>query len=428
MKAGLISLGCSKNRVDSELLLGELRARGFEITPEASQADVIIVNTCGFIEEAKQESINTVLEMAEKKNGGRCTLLVMCGCLSQRYPEELKAEMPEVDILWGVHDQSGLAAAIAARMGMSVCGEARRVLTTPSYSAYLRIADGCDNRCSYCAIPLIRGGRKSVPMEKLIAEAESLAGRGVSELTLIAQDTSAYGMELYGRPMLPELLRRIAEIDTLHWIRVLYTYPNTVDAELLDTMAGDSKIVPYMDIPIQHISDPVLRRMNRHGDAALLRRVIRDIRAKSEDFIMRTTVMLGFPGETEEDFDELMQFLNETKFDRLGAFAFSPEDGTGAAEMADQIPEEIKAERLERVMSQQQKISLERNKERIGKNYEVLVESIDRANAYGRSYAEAPEVDGTIQIKRKGNELRPGEYINVRITEAKPYDLIGEEV
>ena len=428
MKAGLISLGCSKNRVDSEILLGELKARGFQITPDASEADVIIVNTCGFIEPAKQESINTTLEMAANKTKGKCSLLVMCGCVSQRYPNELASEMPEVDILWGVHDQAALADAIALRMGLQKCDEApRRILTTPDYSAYLRIADGCDNRCSYCAIPLIRGGRCSIPMEELVSEAEELAGRGVSEITLIAQDTSAYGQELYGKPMLAELMKRIAEIDQFHWVRVLYTYPNTVDSKLLYTMAENPKIVPYMDIPIQHISDPVLKRMNRHGDAALLRSVMRNIHAHGEDFILRTTVMVGFPGETDEDFDTLMQFLSEEKFDRLGAFAFSPEDGTAAAEMPDQVPDELKTKRLDRVMALQQKISLEQNRKRVGKTYEVLVEKVEEDHAYGRSYAEAPEVDGMICIKRNGKPLKPGEYTQVRIIQAKPYDLIGEE-
>lgn len=430
MKAGLISLGCSKNRVDSELLLGELRARGFEITPKAEDAEILIVNTCGFIEPAKQESIDTTLEMAAYKKNGSCKLLVMCGCLSQRYPRELAEEMPEVDLFWGVKEQDKLAARIAALAGMNgnVCNKAVRLLTTPLYSAYLRIADGCDNRCAYCAIPLIRGNRKSVAMETLLAEATELAEKGVEELTLIAQDTSAYGEELYGKPMLAKLLQQIDKIEKLRWIRVLYTYPNTVNDELLDTIANSKKIAHYLDMPVQHIDDVMLKRMNRHGESAHIRNIIDKIKRKYPDFILRTTVMVGFPGETDEQFGRLLQFLREAKLDRVGAFMFSPEEGTTAAEMDNQIGEDIKKDRLDMLMREQQLISLRQNEKRIGREYQVLVERVEGKRAFGRSYAEAPEVDGCIEFSRSGKDLRPGSFTKVRIKSAKTYDLIGEEL
>ena len=426
---GLISLGCSKNRVDSELILGHLRKAGFLITADEAEAEVIIINTCGFIEPAKEESIGTILEMAQYKTAGRCRLLVVAGCLSQRYPNELREEIPEVDIFWGVKDQGGLVKAISDALGVSYssCGEAR-LLTTPPYSAYLRIADGCDNRCTYCAIPLIRGGRVSVPMEKLIEEAEELAEKGVRELTVIAQDTSAYGSDIYGKPMLSELLRRLAKIEKLHWIRVLYTYPNTVDEELIDTIIAEPKLVNYIDMPIQHIHPDMLNAMNRHGSAEHIRHITEYIREKSSDFILRTTVITGFPGETEEQFVQLTEFLQSHSFDRLGAFAYSQEDDTPAAEMPNQINEETKQRRLDEVMALQQGISLEYNQKRIGTVTEALIEQVSGDIAYGRTYAEAPEVDGTIMFSLKNKGLKPGDFTTVRITGAGPYDMEGEEI
>ena len=426
---GLISLGCSKNRVDSELILGHLRKAGFRITADEAEAEVIIINTCGFIEPAKEESIGTILEMAQYKTVGKCRLLVVAGCLSQRYPNELREEIPEVDIFWGVKDQGGLVKAVSDALGVSysVCGEAR-LLTTPPYSAYLRIADGCDNRCTYCAIPLIRGGRVSVPMEKLIKEAEELAENGVRELTVIAQDTSAYGSDIYGKPMLSELLRRLAKIEKLHWIRVLYTYPNTVDEELIDTIIAEPKLVNYIDMPIQHIHPDMLNAMNRHGSAEHIRHITEYIREKSSDFILRTTVITGFPGETEEQFVQLTDFLQSHSFDRLGAFAYSQEDDTPAAEMPNQIDEETKQRRLDEVMALQQGISLAYNQKRIGTVTEALIEQVSGDIAYGRTYAEAPEVDGTIMFSLKNKGLKPGDFTMVRITGAGPYDMEGEEI
>ena len=427
-KAGMISLGCSKNLVDSELILGCLRDAGFDITSDEKDADVIVVNTCGFIASAKEESINTILEAArDRKDGAK---LVVSGCLSQRYPEELRESLPEVDLFWGIGKHKELADAICALVGMQ-CGCAysgARMLSTPKYSAYLRIADGCDNRCTYCAIPLIRGGRRSVPIEKLVEEAQALAAGGVKELTLIAQDTSAYGTDLYGKPMLAELMRRIVKIDKLHWIRVLYSYPNTIDEELVDTMVADPKIVNYIDIPIQHIDPDMLKAMNRHGSAEHIREITDYIRRTAPDFILRTTVITGFPGETEEQFGHLTEFLKEHSFDRLGAFAYSQEDDTPAADMPNQIDEDIKQRRLKRIMSLQQGISLAYNKKRIGTVTEALVEQVSGDIAYGRTYAEAPEVDGTVMFSIKNKGLKPGDFTMIKLTGAGPYDMEGEEI
>ncbi|MDR0840916.1 MAG: 30S ribosomal protein S12 methylthiotransferase RimO [Christensenellaceae bacterium] len=430
MKAGMVSLGCSKNRVDSEYILAALQNAGFEITPQPKEADVIVVNTCGFIAPAKEESINTLLEMAAYKESGKCRLLVGTGCLTERYREELAQEMPELGLIWGVKNPEGLAARICQILGIQQqSGCAPRVLSTPGYMAYLRIADGCDNRCTYCAIPLIRGGRKSTPMEQLVAEAERLALQGVKELTVIAQDTSAYGLDLYGKPMLAELLTRLCGVEGLHWIRVLYTYPNTVDEALIDTILREPKLVNYIDMPIQHIASTVLRRMNRHGAAQHIRDIVGYIRARKEGFILRSTVITGFPGETEEEFGQLYEFLQTQPFDRLGAFAYSQEENTPAAALPDQVEEAIKQRRLDAIMRAQREASLKSNERRIGKTYEVLVEGVQGARAQGRSYAEAPEVDGSIRFARR--QAQPGQvgtFTMVRITGADHYDLWGEEL
>lgn len=428
IKVGVISLGCSKNTVDTEIMLSELKFRGFTPVPQASEADIIIVNTCGFIESAKLDSIKTVLEMAEYKQNGNCRFLVMTGCLSQRYADELPDELPEVDMFWGVKDYPRFADELAERFGlkshMGSCGG--RILTTPDYRAYLRIADGCDNRCTYCAIPLIRGGRVSFPMEQLLKEATELCENGVTELTVIAQDTSAYGIDIYGKPMLKELLTELAKIEKLRWIRLLYTYPNTVDEALIDTMVREPKICNYIDMPIQHISENMLSAMNRHGSAAHIRHITDYIRKTAPDFILRTTVMLGFPGETEEDFNELMDFLVEHPFDRVGAFTYSAEDNTVAATMDGQIDESVKRSRMDKLMHRQQRISLEANRRRIGEKTLVLVEECMDNIAYARSYAEAADVDGWIKIELNGHQLLPGEYVTVEITDADIYDLKGK--
>lgn len=443
-KIGAVSLGCSKNAVDTEIMLGELSRRGFTVGASADEAEIIIVNTCGFIESAKQDSLDAILEMAQYKQNGACRLLVVTGCLSQRYPKELREELPEVDLFWGVKDYPALAKKLFELVGGDekdglgssraiICGDSARLLTTPPYRAYLRIADGCDNRCTYCAIPLIRGGRRSVPMEKLLDEASALAASGVTELTVIAQDTSAYGAELYGKPMLGELLTRLTKIEKLHWIRVLYAYPNTIDRALTDLIASEKKLCAYIDMPIQHISERMLHAMNRHGSGEHIRQITDYIRAASPDFILRTTVMTGFPGETEADHEELMRFLSEHPFDRVGAFTYSAEDGTPAASMPDQVPHEIAERRLAEIMQMQQGISLALNKRRVGSTVEALVESVELEvdgsfTALARSYAEAADVDGMLLLHGKGIENLPvpGEYVNARITSAEEYDLNGE--
>ncbi len=443
-KVGAVSLGCSKNAVDTEIMLGELSRLGFTVGANADEAEIIIVNTCGFIESAKQDSLDAILEMAQYKKTGACRLLVVTGCLSQRYPKELREELPEVDLFWGVKDYPALAEKLFELMGGEkkdrlassraiICGSSARLLTTPAFRAYLRIADGCDNRCTYCAIPLIRGGRRSIPMEKLLDEANALAASGVTELTVIAQDTSAYGTELYGKPMLRELLLRLCEIEKLHWIRVLYAYPNTIDRALVDTISSEKKLCAYIDMPIQHISEKMLRAMNRHGSGEHIRDITDYIRAVSPDFILRTTVMTGFPGETEADHEELMRFLSEHPFDRVGAFTYSAEDGTPAASMPDQVPPELAEKRLNELMAQQQGISLELNKRRVGSELEALIESVELENdgsftALARSYAEAADVDGMLLLRGRGieNLPAPGDYVRAWITAAKEYDLEGE--
>ncbi len=422
---GVISLGCAKNQVDTERMLGILTAAGHEITNQPSEADVLIVNTCGFIESAKQESINTILEMAQYKRGGKCARLVVTGCLSERYRDELKDAMPEIDILLGVREYESLPRLLGGKTDAPHCGpKSVRVLTTPRYSAYLRIADGCNNRCTYCAIPLIRGNLVSEPLEELVEEANRLAENGVTELTLIAQDTSGYGTDRYGAPKLHALLDQLESIESLRWLRVLYTYPDTVTPELIDRFRAGGKIVPYLDMPLQHTEDEMLRRMHRRGDQAHIRKVLEYVAKTAPDFMLRTTLMVGFPGETEAHFAAMLQFIQDHPFDRVGAFAFSPEEGTAAANLLDQVPEEVKQERLARLMAAQQPISRARNERRVGQVVDVLIEGMDGARAFGRSYAEAPDVDGKVYLQNAG-VLAPGSYVKARLTRAEEYDMIG---
>ena len=453
MMIGVISLGCAKNRVDTERMLGLLRQAGHTFTNDPAKADILIVNTCGFIEPAKQESIDTILELAQYKESGRCRLLIATGCLTERYRVELAEALPELDILLGVREYDTLLPKIDAALGLDGNGaesaatdksdetndipdgtstsvpvgcRTERVLTTPPYSAFLRIGDGCNNKCAYCAIPLIRGPLKDEPLEDLLYEAEKLCDQGVTELTVIAQDTSGYGRERYGAPRLEELLSKLSQTPNLHWLRVLYTYPDTVTPRLIDFMRDNEKIVHYLDLPLQHISDPILTAMNRRGSGAYIRRIMEYTEKRAPDFILRTTMMVGFPGETETQFEELLAFLRDHPFDRVGAFAYSAEEGTVAAEMPNQIPEEVKAARLDALMRQQQPISLQRNKKRVGTVTEVLIESCSRRGATGRSYAEAPDdVDGKILLPH-GKNLRPGQYVPVRLTDCGEYDMIGE--
>lgn len=425
-KIGVISLGCSKNRVDSEVMMGYLTRAGYEITNDPKAADILIVNTCGFIESAKQESINTILEMAAYKTAGVCQKLVVTGCLSERYRKELPSELPEVDLWLGVREYEKLPALLKGRGGAAPAYPwGQRVLSTPAHYAYLRIADGCDNRCAYCAIPLIRGAYASRPMESILAECERLAKEGVKEVTLIAQDTSRYGTDFApGTRLLPALLRQVAGMG-FEWVRVLYCYPDTVDDALLDTLAHTPHVVPYLDLPLQHINARLLRAMNRRGSPEYIRALVEKCHALG--ITLRTTMIVGFPGETEEEFEELLDFVDEAQFDRLGAFTFSPEEGTAAAEMDGQIDEDIKAERLDDLMMLQQSIAMEKSEARLGTQPLVLCEGKKGKSYYGRSQMEAPESDGKIWFTSE-RPIAPGEFVRVKITRAEPYDLYGEAI
>lgn len=433
LKVGMISLGCNKNRVDSETALGLLRDRGYEFTGDPAAADVLMVNTCGFIESAKEESIDAILEMAEYKKTGRCRLLVVTGCLAQRYEKSLLEEIPEIDLLMGVNQYERLADAIEdALQGQkqSLCQEKfdffeqDRVLTTPGYTAYTRIGDGCNNRCTFCAIPLIRGHYRSRGEKEILEEVRRLAERGVREHILVAQDTTRYGTDWQEHSALPDLMEKAAAIPGVDWLRVLYCYPDETDRRLLDVMAAHDNICKYLDLPIQHINDDILRRMHRRGDSSDIRRCLR--LARERGFALRTSIIVGFPGETEEQFRELLDFVEEAEFDRLGAFAYSAEEDTPAARMPDQIPEEIKQERLDRLMTLQSRVSLRRNRLRVGTVEKVLVtDRGEDGRMLGRSQFEAPETDGEILFTgREGAEI--GSFAQVRITSARTYDLMGE--
>lgn len=433
LKVGMISLGCNKNRVDSETALGLLRDKGYEFTGDPAAADVLMVNTCGFIESAKEESIDAILEMAEYKKTGRCRLLVVTGCLAQRYEKSLLEEIPEIDLLMGVNQYERLADAIEAALQgrkQSLCQEKfdffeqDRVLTTPGYTAYTRIGDGCNNRCTFCAIPLIRGHYRSRGEKEILEEVRRLAEQGVREHILVAQDTTRYGTDWQAHSALPELMEKAAAIPGVDWLRVLYCYPDETDQRLLDVMAAHDNICKYLDLPIQHINDDILRRMHRRGDSSDIRRCLR--LARERGFALRTSIIVGFPGETEEQFRELLDFVEEAEFDRLGAFAYSAEEDTPAARMPDQIPEEIKQERLDRLMTLQARISLRRNRLRVGTVEKVLVtDRSDDGFLLGRSQFEAPETDGEIVFTGKGSP-EIGSFVQVKITSAKTYDLTGE--
>ena len=430
---GMVSLGCAKNLVDSENMLGMLRDRGYEIVNDPAQAEIIFVNTCGFIESAKQESIDAIFEMAEYKKTGRLKKLFVTGCLALRYADALASEMPEVDGFMGVADYARLYdmldEAMAGKRPIYMNDGERffnsgRVLTSAPYSAYVKISDGCNNRCTYCAIPLIRGSYASRPFDDIVAECRRLAGEGVTEITLIAQDTSRYGCDFGDRHfMLPELLRAVSEIEGVHWVRVLYCYPDSTEDRLLDEIANNPKVAPYLDLPLQHINDPILKAMNRRGSSDWIKSRIAE--CKKRGLTLRTTMIVGFPGETDEQFEELLQFVKDARFDRLGAFTYSPEEGTKAAVMPNQIDEDVKIERLDQLMMLQQAISMELLEQRIGEVCEVLVEGRDEDGWYGRSIREAPESDGCIHLITE-RELIPGSYIQARITGADAYDLTAE--
>lgn len=434
---GLVSLGCAKNQTDAEIMLGILAEDGYNITYDPSDADVIIVNTCGFIESAKQESINAILEMAQYKEE-KCKLLIATGCLAERYANDILIELPEVDAIVGTGDYDKIAEVIkSAFKGEKpvICGhkdrtpEERlpRILSTPPYTAYLKIADGCDNNCTYCAIPKIRGHFRSRKIEDIVDEAQRLAESGVKELILIAQDTSRYGSDIYGENTLDKLLEKLVKIEKIKWIRVHYFYPEAITDRLIDTMAKYDKICNYIDMPVQHGNNEILRRMARRTTQEQMLEKIEKIRDKMPDAVIRTSIIVGFPGETEAQFNDLYEFIKKVRFDRMGVFTYSQEENTPAASFPDQIDEDIKNERLDKLMTLQQGISLELNKSKLGKTIEVLVEGYDEDNFlfYGRSRGDSIEVDGTVYFATE-DEVTPGDIIKVKILDADEYDLTGQ--
>ena len=436
---GMVSLGCAKNQTDSETMLGILAERGHRLVADPKAADVIVVNTCGFIESAKQESIDTLLEMAQYKDG-RCKILIATGCLAERYHNEILQELPEVDAVVGTGDYDKIAEVVEQALGgarpllygnMDRTPEEGlpRVLTTPAYTAYLKIADGCDNRCTYCAIPMIRGRFRSRRIEDIVAEARELAAAGVKELILIAQDTTRYGADLYGEYALDRLLEELCTVEGIYWIRVHYYYTEAVTERLIDVMAAHEQICNYVDMPVQHINDTILRRMARRTNRAEIEEKIRMIREKMPDVTIRTSLIVGFPGETEEQFEELYQFVKDVRFDRLGAFAYSQEEGTPAAAFEGQVAEDVKAARLEQLMALQQEISRARNQEKIGTELEVLVEGYDAGNYlyFGRSRGDSIGVDSTVYFAAR-DEVEIGSFVRVRILDADAYDLTGEQL
>lgn len=439
-RVGMVSLGCPKNQVDAEHMLFDLKKEGFEIVSDAALSDVVIINTCGFIESAKQEAIDTILEFCTLKQEGRIKAVIATGCLAERYKDEMKKEIPELDAVIGLGSNSKLCDIIREILldKHSVCsyGEKRelsmeggRIISTEPFYAYLKIAEGCDNCCTYCAIPSIRGRYRSRKMEDIVKEAQWLAENGVTELVVVAQDTTRYGEDLYGKSALPELLKKLCEIDGLKWIRTLYCYPERITDELLDVIAGEEKLVKYLDIPIQHCNGEVLKRMNRHGDREFLTALFKKIREKIPNIILRTTLIAGFPGETEEQFEELCKFVKEMKFERLGCFAFSPEEGTPAYDMPDQVHLKVRERRAEVIMEEQMIISERLNEQSMGKTFEVVVEGFDRYAEcyYGRSACDAPEIDGKIFFLSE-EKVRTGDYVKVKIDDTLDYDLIGTRI
>ena len=438
MKLFFISLGCDKNLTDSERMLGLLRREGYEFTDDETEAEVIVVNTCSFIGDAKEESVNTLLEMAEYKKTGACRVLLAAGCLAQRYRQEILDEIPEVDGVIGTtaYDHIGQVLREALEGRRSLCleeisrlpsMESPRIVTTGGYYAFLKIAEGCGKHCTYCIIPSLRGSYRSYPMEQLEEEARQLAASGVKELILVAQETTLYGVDLYGKKTLPQLLRRLCRIGGIQWIRVLYCYPEEITQELIDVMAEEEKICHYLDIPIQHASDAILKRMGRRTTQQQLREMIGRLRRQIPDIALRTTLISGFPGETQEDHEELMRFVDEMEFDRLGVFAYSQEEDTPAAGFPDQIPEEIKQRRRGEIMELQQEIAFAHSQDKEGQVLEVMIEGkLADENAYaGRTYMDAPGVDGYIFVNTP-LELMSGDFVRVRVTGAAEYDLIGE--
>lgn len=438
-KVGFISLGCSKNLVDTEVMLRKLHDAGFEITPDETEAEIIVINTCGFIESAKQESIDNILDAAKLREWGKCRHIIATGCLVERYRDEVMEELPEIDALVGVGSISDIVDACHAVMrgekytsfkdkNTSQLG-GDRILTTADHTAYLKIAEGCDNKCTYCAIPLIRGKFRSRKIEDIVSEARDLEALGVKELNLIAQDTTRYGLDIYGEYSLARLVREICKATEIPWIRLLYCYPDKITDELIAELKDNPRLVKYMDIPIQHISDKVLTRMNRHGGKALITEVVEKLRREVPGIVLRTTAMVGFPGECESDFVELCEFIKEARFDRFGAFTYSEEEGTVAVSLDGKVEEQTKQDRYDILMQTQLTVTEEQNAEKIGQTYTVLCDGFDTVAEvyYGRSYADAPDVDGRVYFT-SDKKLSAGEFVNVKITEALDYDLVGTKI
>ncbi|MHC1697102.1 MAG: 30S ribosomal protein S12 methylthiotransferase RimO [Geobacteraceae bacterium] len=438
-KISMVSLGCPKNLVDAEIMLGFLDREGYEITTDEKDADIIIVNTCSFIKEAKQESVDAILDLADRKHDGHCRLLIVTGCLPQRYQEELCQELPEVDIFIGTGDYPRIAEIIAEKKGTSeqlryigdpnfiFDEDSPRLKSTPVYSAYLKIAEGCSNCCSYCVIPSLRGAYRSRPVDALVKEARRLVEGGARELNLIAQDVTNYGADLEGQPSLEDLIRALVTIEDLRWIRLLYAYPNGITDGLIQLIKEEEKVCNYLDIPLQHISDPILKRMNRRSTSAEIRTLLAKIRTEIPDMALRTSLIVGFPGETEEDFKHLLQFVEEAQFDRLGVFCYSREEGTPANEMTDQVSERIKRERYKKVMKAQARLSFKRNRRLVGMIEEVIVEGYSEETDLllkGRSSRQAPDIDGLVYIT--AGTANVGDIVRLKITDSSDYDLIGE--
>ncbi len=440
-KVSLVSLGCPKNLVDAEVMLGYLAREAYEITTDEKEADIIIVNTCSFIKDAKQESIDTILDLADRKHDGRCRLLIVTGCLPQRYQEELCQELPEVDIFIGTGDYPRIAEIIAEKRQTD--GQLRytgdpnylysddlpRLNSSPAYSAYLKIAEGCSNCCSYCVIPSLRGAFRSRPLAKLLEEARGLVAGGVKELNLIAQDITGYGRDLAGHPSLEELISGLAAIDGVRWIRLLYAYPDGITDSLIDLIKREEKLCKYLDIPLQHIADPILQKMGRRGSEAEIRSLIAKLRQEVPQIALRTSLIVGFPGETEEDFKKLLQFVEEAQFDRLGVFCYSREEGTSAAAMPEQVSERLKRERYKKLMKAQARVSFKRNRLLVDTLEQVIVEGYSEETELllrGRSIKQAPDIDGMVYIT--SGTAQVGDIVTLRITDSSDYDLIGEIV
>lgn len=438
VKIGMVSLGCNKNQVDAERMLYKIKEAGYQLVADAALSDIVIVNTCGFIESAKQEAIETILEFGKLKEEGRIKKIIVTGCLAERYKEEVAELLPEADAVIGLGCNDDILNVIdkvlanerPLEFANKLClpMEGGRVQTTLPFYSYLKVAEGCSNCCTYCAIPAIRGKYRSVPMENLIEEAKGLAEHGVKELNIIAQDSTRYGEDIYGECKLPELLTELCKIDKLKWIRILYCYPERITDKLLDVIAKEDKIVKYIDVPIQHCCEDILKKMNREGNEEYLRALMTKIREKVPNVTIRTTLITGFPSETEEQFNQLADFVKDIRFDRLGCFPYSQEEGTKAAEMPDQLDEETKQRRADVIMEQQQIIMAQNNEKMIGKTIEVVTEGFDRYGEcyFGRSAADAPDIDGKIFFRSPERKLTSGSFVKVNITETLDYDLIGE--